>query len=155
MSGLIEQVDAARRAGDPSVLVALIPYAGLIGVRFELADGVPLFRLPYHEGNIGNPHLPALHGGVIGAFMENAAILDLLWRQDAGRLPKVVDFAIDYLRPGHPVEVFARCDIRRQGKRVANVGVTAWQLDEAGEERVIAVARSHFLVGEAGAGVGA
>ena len=28
----------------------------------------PLFRLPYQEKLIGNPHLPALHGGVIAGF---------------------------------------------------------------------------------------
>jgi uncharacterized protein (TIGR00369 family) len=123
-----------------------VPYGRLLGIQFEeLSDGALVFRLPFQQRNIGNPFLPALHGGVIGAFMEHAAILHLLWRQETTRLPKVIDFSIDYLRPGRPEEVLARCEVRRQGKRVANVGVVAWHGGD--EDRMIATARSHFLLG--------
>lgn len=153
-SDVVSAVTAAREAGEPDRLVDLVPYARFLGVSFELSAGDSLFRLPFRDSHIGNPHLPALHGGLMGAFMESAAILDLLWRQEALAVPKVVDFAIDYLRPGRPQDLFAGCDIRRQGKRVANVGITAWQADDAGTPRTIATARSHFLVGEASASGG-
>lgn len=146
MKRLSEAVASARRSGDPQRLVDVIPYARFIGARLAESDGDLLAELPYSERNIGNPQLPALHGGVIGAFMENAAILHLLWRQETARVPKVVDFSIDYLRPGRPQALYARCDVRRQGKRVANVGVEAWQHDEDGERKLIATARAHFLL---------
>lgn len=148
MKDLMARVAEARRGDDPDALVALIPYARLLGISFSEAGGALEFRLAFREGNVGNPHLPALHGGVIGAFMENAAVLHLLWTQQASRVPKVVDFSIDYLRPGRPETLCAACDVRRQGRRVANVAVQAWQLDEAGERREVASARCHFLLAD-------
>ncbi|MDZ7810851.1 MAG: CBS domain-containing protein [Arhodomonas sp.] len=106
MNDLMDRIAAARAAGDPDALVALIPYARLLGIAFRDDGGELSFRLGFQEGNVGNPHLPALHGGVIGAFMENAAALHLLWREEAGRVPKVVDFSIDYLR--RPAERYGR-----------------------------------------------
>lgn len=149
MSDIVDLVAAARDSGERQRLVALVPYARFLGVAFEQGAEGSVCRLPYRDSHIGNPFIPALHGGLMGAFMESAAILELVWRQEATGLPKIVDFAIDYLRPGRPHDLFAECDIRRQGKRVANVGIVAWQRDEAGEARQIATARSHFLVGEA------
>ncbi|WP_435101686.1 PaaI family thioesterase [Arhodomonas sp. AD133] len=147
MNDLLRRMQAARQAEDPEALVALIPYARLLGVSFTATDEALTFRLDFHEGNVGNPYLPALHGGVIGAFMENAAILHLLWTQEATRVPKVVDFSIDYLRPGHPDVLWAACDVRRQGRRVANVGVAAWQEGDDGQ-RDVATARCHFLLAD-------
>ncbi len=148
---IVALIERAHAAHDPQRLVALVPYAQFLGMAVDEDDEGPLFRLPYRASHIGNPHLPALHGGLIGAFMESAAILAPLWRQEALRLPKVVDFAIDYLRPGWPMDLYARCAIRRQGKRVANVGITAWQWSESSQHRLIATARSHFLVANANA----
>jgi len=124
-------------------LLAQIPYANLIGAQVREQDGEPLFVLPYRESNIGNVLLPALHGGVIGGFLENAAICHLMWAQEVALLPKVVDFSIDYLRSGRPQDVHASCEIVRQGKRIANVLLTAWQDDRS---KPIAVARAHFLL---------
>ncbi|WP_028455613.1 PaaI family thioesterase [Chitinilyticum litopenaei] len=126
------------------LLQARIPYAALLGIRARAGeDGEPLFLLPYREANIGNVQLPALHGGVIGGFLENAAVMHLLWAREAFELPKVVDFSIDYLRSGKPLDTWARCEIVRQGKRIANVLMSAWQDDPA---RPIAQARAHFLL---------
>ena len=50
---------------------------------------------------------------------------------------------VEYLRSGRPVDTFARGVPTRQGRRVANVRVEAWQDDRS---RPIAVASAHFLV---------
>lgn len=123
--------------------VAAIPYARFLGVECRESDRGPLFILPYQHANIGNPRLPALHGGVIGGFLENAAILHLMWAREAVGIPKIVDFSIDYLRSAGPQDLFARCDIVRQGSRVANVLMTAWQEDAS---RPVATARAHYLL---------
>jgi uncharacterized protein (TIGR00369 family) len=147
MTALEDVVRRARTAGDPQQLADAIPYNGLIGAEMYLEEGELRFRLQFREGNIGNPLLPALHGGVVGAFMENAAVLHLLWTQESTRVPKVVDFSIDYLRPGRPEDLYARCLVRRQGRRVANVSVTSWQAGgRGGRERIVAHARTHFLL---------
>ncbi|OYW90575.1 MAG: thioesterase, partial [Pseudomonadales bacterium 32-61-5] len=51
----------------------------------------------------------------------------------------------DYLRAGHYRDTFAACQVWRQGRRVANVAVTAWQTNQA---EPIATARCHFKVDE-------
>ncbi len=59
-----------------------VPYAVFLGIRAELYEGEILFILPEHEKLIGNPSLPALHGGVVGAFMEQAAAFHLIAKMD-------------------------------------------------------------------------
>ncbi|MBS1154965.1 MAG: thioesterase [Proteobacteria bacterium] len=120
-----------------------VPYAQFLGVECREEQGEPLFVLPYREQNIGNTLLPAIHGGVIGGFLENAAVLHLIWAREAQEIPKIIDFSIDYLRSAGPQDLFARCEIVRQGKRVANVLLSAWQEDPA---RPVATARAHYLL---------
>lgn len=122
-----------------------IPYAEFLGMRAELQPEDILFRLPEDEKLIGNPSLPALHGGVVGAFMEQAASLHLISRMANPVIPKIINFSLDYLRPARYRETCARCVLTRQGRFIANVAVTAWQDDE---NQPIALARAHFLLPE-------
>ena len=115
----------------------------MLGIQAVERDGLPQFYLPYAEQNIGNILLPAIHGGVIGGFLENAAVLHLMWAQETRGIPRIVDFSIDYLRSARALDLHARCEIVRQGKRVANVLMTAWQDDES---QPVATARAHFLL---------
>jgi acyl-coenzyme A thioesterase PaaI-like protein len=141
MSGIAELVERARDSGDWSECIAGIPYAQLLGVQYTGETGV--FTLPPKASNIGNPTLPALHGGALGGFMEMSAILHLLMSMEVFRVPKVVDFSIDYLRPGHFKETHARCEIVRFGRKLVNVGIDCWQ-DDA--ENLVARARAQFLI---------
>jgi acyl-coenzyme A thioesterase PaaI-like protein len=87
--------------------------------------------------------LPALHGGVIGAFLEITAVVQLVWQIRSEYLPKTVDIGIDYLRSGRPLETYGRAVVTKHGRRVANVRVEAWQEDR---QRPIAAAHGHFLL---------
>lgn len=58
----------------------MIPYAKFLGVELSLQEGTIISHLPFKEGNIGNPILAALHGGAVAGFLENAALLDLMWQ---------------------------------------------------------------------------
>jgi acyl-coenzyme A thioesterase PaaI-like protein len=80
---------------------------------------------------------------VIGGFMETAGILHVMMNTGLEKVPKVVDFSIDYLRPGRDVDSFAICDVVRQGRKIANVTISAWQTRQ---EQPIATARAHFLL---------
>jgi len=130
---------------DLRALVDHIPYARFLGMQAELAGDEVTGILPYADHLVGNPHLPALHGGVIGAFMELTAVLQLTVAQGAGRQPLPIDVTVEYLRSGKPKITFARASIKRVGRRVANVQVEAWQ--EA-RGNPIAFLRGHFNVAD-------
>ncbi|WP_066565584.1 PaaI family thioesterase [Snodgrassella sp. CFCC 13594] len=120
----------------------LMPYAGFIGLKMGFDEQEqPLFCLPFAEQNIGNIFLPALHGGLIGGFLESASALFLHHVNNMNELPKMVDFSLDYLRSGKPQTSFARCILTRQGSRITNVAAEMWQADM---HKPIAVARVHF-----------
>lgn len=140
-----EQLQQAHERGDYASVLHLIPYAKLIGVECSRVGDELLFRLPANKDNIGNPLLPAIHGGVIAGFMELAAALHLLVFTGSPGVPKIIDFSLDYLRAGQFRDTYATCQVCRQGRRVANVAVTAWQ---SVRDEPIATARGHFKIEE-------
>ena len=96
--------------------------------------------LPFAERLIGNPILPALHGGVVASFLELAALA----RLDAeGRRARTIDITVDYLRPPGPVTFYAEARILKLGRRAANLAVEAWQEDRASP---VAALRGHFMI---------
>jgi len=138
---MITKADAQR-------LVASIPYAQTLGIEAKLMGEDFFLVLPYRESNIGNPTLPALHGGAVGGFMEVCALAEIkrrsLMRGEAHvKFAKPIGINIDYLRRGHPVETYARANIFKEGSRVANVRVRAWQ---EREDKPIAALSGHFLL---------
>lgn len=144
-SAFAQLVMRARREGRPELLPEAIPYARLLGIKLDQQGGQCCFHLPASRSNVGNPTLPALHGGAIGGFMELAAVLHLLTVMDTLQLPKVVDFSIDYIRAGKLRDTWASCEVVREGRRLVNVSVNAWQEDP---QTSIARARAHFLLSE-------
>ncbi|MDP2259100.1 MAG: PaaI family thioesterase [Caulobacter sp.] len=132
---------------DPSepvgALLARIPYAQFLGVKIELAGDEMTAVLPFGMHLVGNPTLPAIHGGVLGAFMEMTALAQLLLTEGQARQPRVIDVSIEYLRSGRPLTTYARAEIKKVGRRIANVHVEAWQDRRAAP---IAALRGHFLV---------
>jgi uncharacterized protein (TIGR00369 family) len=133
-----------------------IPYAAFLGTELLVEGAHHRFKLPFREDLIGDSTLPALHGGVIAGFMESSAQLHLLLALADRRLPKNIDFSIDYLRSGNAADTFADCEVMRQGRRVAQVQIRCWQYERAddavaaGRTRAIAVGRAHFLLASEG-----
>ena len=136
-------VQRAIELNDYSYLLAKVPYSQFIGMSVERFGDEMVFKLPAKDDNIGNPILPAIHGGVIAGFMEMSAIVQLMVFMQAKKVPKIVDFSIDYLRAGLNQPSFAECKITRQGRRVANVSINCWQVNR---KQLIATARAHFLI---------
>jgi len=122
-----------------------IPYAETLGIVPQFMGEEFTLILPYRQSNIGNPALPALHGGGIGGFMEVCAIAQLILNNPDRELPRPIGINIDYLRRGRPIETYARAQIFKQGSRVANLRVRAWQ-DKF--ETPIATLNGHFLLGK-------
>lgn len=150
-----------RRDRALSVLVEAVPYIGFLGVSFDRRGDELTGVLSYDDKLIGNPLLPALHGGAIASFLEVTAIMELsfnlLWDdvengkiaadsltpETLPRLPKTIDFTVDYLRSGLPRDAYARARVNRQGRRYASVHVEAWQDNR---QRLFAQATGHFLM---------
>ncbi len=164
---LLSELRAANRGRDMQALLEAIPYARFLGMRVEIEDTVLTTILPFRDELVGNHLIGALHGGVIAAFAELTAAVELVFTTECARLPKTVDFNIDYLRSGRGRTTFGRAFITKHGRRVANVRVELWQhgSDEALEQtpcadreasrlapwsgesgRAIASAHGHFLL---------
>lgn len=155
------QVVKQRRDAALKALVDGVPYAKFLGITFDRRGDELTAVLNYNEQLIGNPLLPALHGGATAAFMEMTAIIELSWAGiwadvESGaldakalaagqvpRLPKTIDFSMDYLRSGLPRDAYARASVIRSGRRYASVHVEAWQDNRS---RLIAQATGHFLM---------
>ncbi|MDR0808194.1 MAG: PaaI family thioesterase [Gemmobacter sp.] len=155
------QMVKQRRDGVLRRLVEGVPYITFLGIQFDRRGDELTALMPYKEDLIGNPMLPALHGGAMAAFLEIAAIIELSWSflweemesgqldpagidgADLPRLPKTIDFTVDYLRSGLPRDSYARARVNRSGRRYASVHVEAWQDNRV---RLLAQATGHFLM---------
>ena len=143
MSTLVELVEQAKQTGDYQRLIDVIPYARWLGISAEVIDGELVGKLKFSEPLIGNPVLPALHGGVIGALLESTAIFRLFWDAETVVIPKTINFTVSYLRSGRPMDTLAHATMTKHGRRVASVRVEAWQEDRA---RPIASATVNLLI---------
>jgi acyl-coenzyme A thioesterase PaaI-like protein len=123
--------------------IAGLPYARYIGLEVEETSEGRIFVLPFRDDLIGNRWLPALHGGVVGAFLELVATGELFTQVEPGRVPKPIDFNVDYLRSVGPRTTRGRATIVKHGRRIANVRVLAWQLDES---KPVAAGTGNFLL---------
>lgn len=150
-----------RRDGALRALVSGVPYIQFLGIQFDRRGDELTAILPFDDKLIGNPLLPAIHGGVTAAFLETTAIIELSWSMlwedmEAGRidadnldplhlprLPKTIDFTVDYLRSGLPRDAYARARVNRSGRRYASVHVEAWQDNRS---RLFAQATGHFVM---------
>ncbi|MFN3938771.1 MAG: PaaI family thioesterase [Gemmobacter sp.] len=155
------QVVKQRRDAALRALVNGVPYIQYLGIEFDRRGDELTAIMPFDEKLIGNPLLPALHGGATAAFLEVTAIIELAWatlweEMEKGRLdpttlhpthlprlPKTIDFTVDYLRSGLPRDAYARARVNRSGRRYASVHVEAWQDNRA---RLFAQATGHFLM---------
>jgi uncharacterized protein (TIGR00369 family) len=148
------QVVKQRRDAALAALVDGVPYLRFLGIRFDRRGDELTAILPYDDALIGNPMIPALHGGATAAFLETTAIIELAWASmwetmeqggppDPVPLPKTIDFTVDYLRSGLPRDAYARARVNRSGRRYASVHVEAWQDNRS---RLFAQATGHFLM---------
>ncbi|RBW57403.1 PaaI family thioesterase [Ruegeria sp. A3M17] len=155
------QVVKQRRDAALNAIVDGVPYIRFLDIGFDRRGDELTSVLNFDQKLIGNPLLPALHGGVTAAFLEVTAVITLSWefllpKIESGelnasdiadyekvRFPKTVDFTVDYLRSGLPRDAYARAFISRAGRRYASVRVEAWQDNHA---KLFAQASGHFLM---------
>lgn len=127
------------------VLLDRIPYARFLGLE-AVRDGDDLLvTMPFADHLIGNPLLPALHGGSTAALLELTATARAAIAFPTLRQPRPINVTVSYLRSGRPEPVYCRARILRAGKRVAHVVAEAWQDDP---DQPIASLTANFLLDE-------
>ena len=123
--------------------VSSMPYARFLGIETsENVDGLTT-RMIFRQALVGNRRLPAIHGGVVGAFLEMAAILEVVHATRGERIPKPINFNVNYLRSARALDCLASGEVVKLGKRIAHVRVAAWQDDAS---KPIASGYGSFLV---------
>ncbi len=155
------QVVKQRRDSALNALIQGVPFIQFLGITFDRRGDELTAVLPFAEKLVGNPMLPALHGGATAAFLEVTALVGLSWsmaweRMENGNrgvdgwdekhlpaIPKTIDFTVDYLRTGLPRDAYARAVINRSGRRYASVHVEGWQDNRS---RIFIQATGHFLM---------
>jgi uncharacterized protein (TIGR00369 family) len=125
---------------DSASLFANSPFARFLGIRIG-ADGALV--MPFSQRIIGNPMLPAIHGGMTGAFLETAAIVGVTQELGVASPPKPIGLTVNYLRSGRALDSHARVSIVKQGRRIVAFEAQAWQDDPA---KPIASAYGHFML---------
>ncbi len=140
---LADGIRAAQASGDLQPLIEAVPYFRWLKLRVERHGEELVTILPFQDMLIGNPMLPALHGGITGALLESAAMISLIGAMEKPKLPRIINITVDYLRPGRPLDCLATGLVTKQGRRVANVRALAWQGDR---EKLIATASAHFMM---------
>ncbi|MDA1097490.1 MAG: PaaI family thioesterase [Proteobacteria bacterium] len=140
---IAEGISAARQSGDLQPLVEAVPYFRWLGLRIDRQCEELITVMPFQDMLIGNPMLPALHGGITGAFLESAAMISLIGAMATPKLPRIINITIEYLRPGRAMDSYATGIVTKQGRRVANVRAYAWQQDR---DKLIASASAHFMM---------
>lgn len=133
---------AARLA---EIFESHIPFNRFLGLRcLEIAGGSVRVELPYRPEHVGNPEIPALHGGVISATLDTTGGL-AVWSQ-AGPNDRVstIDLRVDFLRPGRAEPLIAVARVVRVGNRVGVAELRAFH--PGAEDRPVAAGMGVYSV---------
>jgi uncharacterized protein (TIGR00369 family) len=141
-----EAAPALEAPEEPNGPFAKSPFARCLGIRIG-GDGTMV--MPFSQKIVGNPVLPAIHGGMTGAFLETTAIVGVTRELGVSMLPKPIGLTINYLRSGRALDSYASASIVKQGRRIVAFEAKAWQDDPT---KPIASAYGHFMLRRAPGG---
>lgn len=134
-------------------LFASVPFMQYLGMRFEtLESSHAVIRIPYRPELIGNPELPALHGGVISALLDTCGGAAVWTRIGSHDRVSTVDLRVDYLRPGRPEDLLGMARVIRAGNRVGVTELRAYHPGSKGAP--IAVGTGVYNIHRRGGGTG-
>lgn len=104
-------------------------FGAWLGEMIAVADERGLWTLTPTPDLIGNPLVPALHGGAVTAFLQHACGAAVSHRLDRTVLPRLVSANVQFLAPVRLENICTLPAIRRVGRRIAVVHAEAWQAD--------------------------
>jgi uncharacterized protein (TIGR00369 family) len=123
----------------------LIPYNRHLGIKVgALRPGFARLELPFRAEFIGNPLLPAIHGGVLSMLIDTcggAAVWTQITIHDR---VSTVDLRVDYLRPGPPRDLACEGTVLRTGNRVGVADMKVFAIDEP--ERIVACGKGVYNI---------
>lgn len=123
-------------------LIRIPPFHGYLGVEvLEAESRHVVLRIPPKEEFVGNPMVPAVHGGIVSALIDLAGGAALF--AELSIPTPTIDMRVDFLRPafaGKALRADAR--VKSLGKTVAFVDVEV--LDE--DDRLVATGRCTYSV---------
>lgn len=97
------------------------------GEMVEVTENGSLWTLSPTNELVGNPLIPALHGGAVTAYLELVCGAVIARELKIGHSPQLVSVTVQFLASMRLAPVIARPQILRIGRRVAVVQVNAWQ----------------------------
>lgn len=119
------------------------PMVQFLGLEL-LSEGPAIeLRMPFRDMLVGNPMLPALHGGTVAALLQFCGTFQLHFLRPELQRVRVVDLHVDYVRSGRTCDTFAAARVVRMGRRVALLQAEAWQGQRS---EPIASARLHYVL---------
>lgn len=140
----VELLSRVRQTGEIEKLVEAVPYMVWLGIGCRNVHGELIFEMRSSPEHIGNPSLPALHGGTLAGLLESACLFQVLWEVPEVTWPKTINITVDYTRSARVEPAQAVCRITKRGRRVVNVQAEAFQAND--RQRVVATALVHVLV---------
>lgn len=123
-----------------------IPFNKWLGMKVEhMERGRLTVSIPWRAELVGDPTVPAMHGGIIGAVADAAGGIAIWTTFDnpATRL-STVDLRIDYLRPGKAERLIAAATVIRTGARLGWADVRLYHPGR--EADPIAAARGVYAI---------
>ena len=144
----VKERHALHKRWDQSLntLAINVPYIAFLGIDFDRRGDELTAILPFQvtAAFLEVTAVMTLSRQYLWEKLENGELdLDRLEKGEVPRLPKTIDFTVDYLRSGMPRDAYARARVSRAGRRYASVHVEAWQDDHT---RLFAQATGHFLM---------
>lgn len=128
-----------------NIMDEMIPFNRFLGIRVaEVRDGFAALELPFREEFVGNPVLPALHGGVMSTLLDTCGGAAVWTQVDDGDLVSTVDLRVDYLRPGPLADLRCEGTVQRLGNRVGVVDMKLFATRNP--ERLIATGKGVYNV---------
>lgn len=97
----------------------------LLDLPFHRANGIEVVsasqedahtRWPFEASLVGNPEVPAVHGGVISALADLTGAAPFVG--SLGRYTPTVDLRVDYLSHAGEADLEGYAEVRRQGETV-------------------------------------
>ena len=115
-------------------LFASAPFFRFLGMSFNSVEvGHVEIEIPFRQELIGNPEVPALHGGVISALLDTCGGAAVWSQLGKGDRVSTVDLRVDYLRPGRAETLIGVGHVIRLGNRVGVAELKAFHPDSMDE----------------------
>lgn len=93
--------------------------------------------LPYKDELIGNPKIPAIHGGILAGLIDLAGGAAVFTHTNAPT--PTIDLRIDYIRPAKQKDTVAEAQVINAGRTIAFVDVQVSQ-----EGKLVATGRATY-----------